>query len=85
MINQNIATTFIKNLSPSSAKKCAARLGIFFNEYEINILLPYLQKNCNQLLNEKNRKEKIHIDLKNIINMDSINKLILLLSKLGYN
>ena len=67
-----------------SAKNFALKFNIYFTDYEINFFLPYLKNNANEILSNRNINKKIHTDLDNKINVNSINKLCLLINKLGY-
>lgn len=63
----------------------ALKFGIIFYDYEVSLFLPYLQQNAPYLLSLDNINKKIHADLDNKINVNSVNKLCLLINKLGYN
>ena len=67
-----------------SAKNFALKFNIYFTDYEINFFLPYLKNNANEILSNRNINKKIHTDLDKKINVNSINKLCLLINKLGY-
>lgn len=84
MLN-NFIISYIRKLNFESAKMFALKFGIIFYDYEIQIFLPYLQKNVAYLLSLDNINKKIHTDFDNKISMNSINKLCLLINKLGYN
>ena len=76
---------YIRKLDNKSAKDFALKFGIVFYDYEIELFLPYLQRNGSYLLSLDNINKKIHEDFDNKINVNSINKLCLLINKLGYN
>lgn len=81
---KNVIISYIRKLDFETAKLFALRFGIVFYDYEINIFLPYLQQNAPYLLSLNDVTKKIHIDLDNKINVNSVNKLCLLINKLGY-
>lgn len=82
---KNFIINYIRKLNYQSAKDFALKFGIVFYDYEIQMFLPYLQQNAPYLLSLNNINKKIHDDFDNKINMNSVNKLCLLINKLGYN
>lgn len=84
MNKNDFIIAYLKKMDYISAKKFALKFNIYFTDYEINFFLPYLKNNANEILSNRNINKKIHTDLDNKINVNSINKLCLLINKLGY-
>lgn len=82
---KNFIISYIRKLDFEGAKMFALKFGIIFYDYEVSLFLPYLQQNAPYLLSLDNINKKIHADLDNKINVNSVNKLCLLINKLGYN
>ena len=82
MLNKFLIINYINNLNHVNAKAISNRIGVFFNDHEIDIVLPYLKKNIKSILDDKYPKRKIHTDLRNKVNMDTIHKLFTILDKL---
>ena len=84
MNKNDFIIAYLKKMDHKSARNFALKFNIYFTDYEINFFLPYLKNNANEILSNKNINKKIHTDLDYKINVNSINKLCLLISKLGY-
>ena len=85
MLNKFIIINYISNLSHVNAKNITSRIGVFFDDKEIDIVLPYLKRNIKTILDSNYPKRKIHTDLKNKVDMDTIYKLFKILDKLNIN
>lgn len=85
MMNRFFVINFIYSLNPISARRYALKMGIDFSDEEISMLLPYIKNNIALLTTSMIPTQKIHADLDSRINMNSIDKLCLLVKKLGYN
>lgn len=84
MNKNDFIIAYLKKMDYISAKNFALKFNVYFTDYEINFFLPYLKNNANEILSNRNINKKIHTDLDNKINVNSINKLCLLINKLGY-
>ena len=84
MNKNDFIIAYLKMMDYISAKNFALKFNIYFTDYEINFFLPYLKNNANEILSNRNINKKIHTDLDKKINVNSINKLCLLINKLGY-
>lgn len=84
-MNKLFLLPIIQGLTPSIAKKLSYQYNIPLNDYEINIFLPYLKENASYLINLKNPTKKIYEDFYHKISIDSINKFILIVKRLGFN
>ena len=83
MLNKFIIINYINNLTHVNAKNITSRIGVFFDDREIDIVLPYLKKNIKSILDNNYPKRKIHTDLKNKVDMDTIYKLFVIFDKLN--
>ena len=83
MLSKLIIINYITKLNHANAKSITNRIGVFFDDEEINIVLPYLKRNIQSILYDKYPKRKIHTDLKNKVNMDTINKLYRIFDRLN--
>ena len=59
MLSKFIIINYINNLNHANAKSITNRIGVFFDDEEINIVLPYLKRNIKNILYDKNPKRKI--------------------------
>ena len=84
MNKNDFIIAYLKKMDYISAKNFSLKFNIYFTDYEINFFLPYLKNNANEILSNRNINKKIHTDLDKKINVNSINKLCLLINKLGY-
>ena len=83
MLSKFIIINYINNLNHANAKSITNRIGVFFDDEEINIVLPYLKRNIKNILYDKYPKRKIHIDLRSKVNMDTITKLYKIFDRLN--
>lgn len=84
-MNKLLLLSLIQGLTPNNAKILSYKYNIPLSDYEISIFLPYIKRNANSLIKLNNPSKKIYEDLSNIISIDSINKLIFILQRLGFN
>ena len=82
-MNKILLLNIIQSLTPSMAKNLSYKYNIPLNDYEISIFLPYIKQNASYLIKLNDPSKKIYEDFYNKISIDSINKMILILRRLG--